>query len=69
MLEEADHQDALVTGDDVLGSVAMVHIKIHNRDAFESMALQRITRRNRHVVQKAEAHGFVTAGVVARRPH
>ena len=67
VLEDADHQDALVAGHDVLGAVAMVHVEIDDGHALEPAHLQRMPRGNRHVVVEAEAHGRVAGGVVAGR--
>ena len=69
MLEKAHHQDAVVARDDVLGAIAVVDVKVHNRHPFQAMALQRIFGGNGHIVEKAKAHGLVTAGVVPRWAH
>ena len=42
VLEDADHQHALVAGQDVLGAVAVVHVEVDDRHALEAVALQRI---------------------------
>ncbi|OQC04330.1 MAG: hypothetical protein BWX79_02517 [Alphaproteobacteria bacterium ADurb.Bin100] len=67
MLVETGHQDALVPGDDVFGAVAVVDVEVDDGHPLQPMALQRVLGRNRHVVEKAEAHRLVTARMMARR--
>ena len=69
VLVKAAHQDAVVAGHDVFGAVAVVHVKVDDRHAFQAVALQRVFGGHRHVVHKAEAHGLVACGVVARWAH
>ena len=69
VLEEAAHQHALVTGDDVFGAVAVVDIEVDDRHPLQAMHAQRMARRDGHVVEEAEAHRRVAGGVVARRAH
>ena len=69
MLKKTHHQDALVARHDVLGAVAVVHVKVHNRHPFEAMALQSIFGGDGHVVKKAKSHGLVSASVVTRWAH
>jgi hypothetical protein len=66
---ECSHQDALVSRHDVLGAVAVVHVKVDDRDPLEAMALQRVLRRDGDVVDEAEAHRLVSRGVVTRWSH
>ncbi len=46
-LEDADHQDAFVAGNDVLGAVAMVDIEVDDGDALEATDFERVSRRDR----------------------
>ena len=69
MLEEAHHERALVPRKNVLGAVAMMDVEIDHGHALELVALQRIFGRYRHVVEEAEPHGLVAAGMVSRRAH
>ena len=69
MLEKAHHQHPVVAAQDVFGAVAVVHVKVHHRHAFEAMALQRVFRRNGDVVENAKPHGLVAFSVVAGRAH
>ena len=54
MLEDADHEGARVARQDVLGAIAVVHIKVHHRHAVQVVALQRVFGSHRHVVEKAK---------------
>ena len=65
MLEEAAHQDALVTGHDVLGAVAVVHVEVDDGHALQPAHVQRVARRHGHVVEEAKTHGGVARRVVA----
>ncbi len=69
MLEKTHHQDAVVAADDVFRAVAVVHVEIDNRHAFEAVPLQCVFGRHRNVVEIAEAHGLVAAGMVAGGTH
>ncbi len=69
MLEEADHQYAVVTGDDVFGAVAVVHIEVDDGHALQAAHHQRVARGNRQVVDEAKANRSIARGVVARRAH
>ena len=64
VLEDAAHQDPIVTGEAILGAVAVVHVEIDNRHPLQAVALQRVFRGDGHVVEEAEAHGFATGGMV-----
>ena len=69
MLEDADHQHALVAGDDVLGAVAVVHVEIDDRHALQAAHIERVARCDRDVVEEAEAHRLIARRVVAGRAH
>jgi hypothetical protein len=69
VLEETGHQDARSPGHDVFGAVAVVHVEVDHGHPLQVVALQRVLGRHGHVVEKAEAHGLVTAGMVAGRAH
>ena len=69
MLEVADHQDAVVAGNDVFGAVAVVHVKVDDGDALQAVTRHGVLGGNRHVVEEAETHGLVAAGMVAGRAH
>jgi hypothetical protein len=56
VLEDADHQHALVVRDDVLGAVAVVDVEVDDRDALEPAHVERMARGDRDVVEEAEAH-------------
>ena len=63
------HQHAHVLLDDVLGAVAVMHVEIDDRHALQSPVLERMPRRNRDVVEEAEAHRACVLGMVAGRTH
>ena len=66
MLKETHHQYALIPLDDVLGAVAMVHIKVDDGNALQTMALQCVARGDSHIIEKAKTHGLIVAGMVTR---
>ena len=51
-----------------LRSIAVVHIKINDRDTLDGAVLKCVHGADRHVVQQAEAHCLLRFAVVARRP-
>ncbi|KAG1258326.1 hypothetical protein G6F65_015612 [Rhizopus arrhizus] len=69
MLEKAAHQHALVPGEDVFGAIAVVDVEVHDGHARQAVEVQRMTRRNGHVVQEAESHRLRSAGMVTGRTH
>ena len=68
MLEEAAHQHPLVARDDVLGTVAVVHVEVDDRHALRVIAVAGVMCGNRRLVEEAEAHGAARFRMVARRP-
>ena len=69
MLEDTDHEGARVARQDVLGAIAVVHIKVHHRHAVQVVALQRVFGSHRHVIEKAKTHRLAAGGMVARGAH
>ena len=69
MLEDADHQHAVVAGDDVLGAVAVVHVEVDDRHPRQAARVERMARGDGHVVEEAEAHRLVARGMVPGRAH
>jgi len=69
VLENAHHERARIAREDVLGTVAMVHVEVHHGHALQVVALQRVLGGNGDVVEKAKPHGLVARGVVAGRAH
>ncbi len=67
VLEEADHQHALVVGEDVLGAVAVMDVEVDDRDALEAVHVERAARRDGDVVDEAEAHRARARRVMAGR--
>ena len=67
MLEEADHEHAVVAGQDVFCAIAMVHVEIHHRHALEPSHIERMAGSHSHVVEEAKTHGLVVGGMVAGR--
>jgi len=61
-------EDVGVGVEHLLGAVAVMHVPVDDRDAVES-ARARVRRRDGRVVEEAEAHRLVRAGVVSRRSH
>ena len=69
VLKKPNHQHPLIAFKDVFSTVSVMHVKVNHRHAFEAMALQRITRSNGNVVEKAKTHGLVVAGMMTGWPH
>jgi hypothetical protein len=65
VLKKTHHQNVFVSGHDVLGAIAVVHVKVHNRHAFQAMVLDGVQGSNGHVVEKAKPHGLIATRVVA----
>ena len=69
MLVEAHHQDAFVPGHYIFRTVAVVYVEVDDRDPLQAVALERVLGSDRHVVEKAETHCMVAAGMVAGRAY
>ena len=65
-LMERDEEHRRIAPEDVLGSVAVVHVPVDDGDASRSHRAG-LRRRHRDVVEQAEAHRAGTHGVVPRR--
>src|SRR5579872_1882904 len=59
----------LVAPENVLRAVAVMDVEINNGDALGAMDGARVARRDRSVVEEAEAHRRLGLGVMARRAH
>ena len=68
VLEDGDHQDALVGAEDILGAVAVVDVEVHHRHAGKAADSQRMGGGDGQVVEEAEPHGAGALGVMTRRP-
>ena len=64
---ERDEEHRVVAAKDRLRAVAVVHVVVDDRDPREPELRLRVARRDRHVVEHAEAHRAVGEGVVAGR--
>ena len=69
MLETGAEQDPLVTLKDVLGAVAVVDIKVDDRDPFQAMFSHGMGGTDGDVVEEAKAHGTFALGMVPGRTH
>ena len=65
-LVERAEEDAVVVPEDRLRAVAVVDVEVDDRDALEAELALRRARRDRDVVEQAEAHRPVGQRVVAR---
>ena len=65
---EGHEEDRVVTGDDVLGAVAVMHVPVDDRDAMQPELRLCPACGDRHVVEQAEPHRPFALGVVPRRP-
>ena len=64
---QGDEQDRGIGVVDLLGAVAVVDVPVEDRHALEPVGLLRVAGRDRDVVEQAEAHRPIDAGVVAGR--
>ena len=67
ILMEADEQNAIVPNKRRLSSVAVVHVKIDDRNPADTMSLLQISRPDRNVGEEAKAHRPVRLGMMPRR--
>ena len=70
MLKKTRHQRPLVPvggAEHILGTIAMMHIEVDDRDPLKSLLFQRICCRNPDIVENAEAHGPDLSGMMAAR--
>ena len=54
--------------EDVLGSVAMMHIEVDNSNPIDAPLILKVAGGNGHVVEIAKPHGIGDLGMVSRRP-
>lgn len=69
MLERGAEQDALIPCDHVLGTVAVVDIKVDYGNPLQAPMFQRVQGGHGDRAEQAEAHGALPLGVVPRRTH
>ena len=62
-------EDIWIFVERVLGAVAVVHVPVENHHPLQALLGLEGPRRDRHVVEQAEAHGVIRLGVVARGTH
>jgi hypothetical protein len=69
MLVSGAEQHPFIVSEDILGSIAVMHIKIQDSHPAQAVALQCMCGCNRDVVYKAEPHRIRPACMMTRRPH
>src|SRR5882724_9881385 len=62
VLKRRNHQHSAIAREDILGSIAMVYVEIHDRDAIEAMDFKSMGGTHGDIVEKAEPHGMPAAG-------
>ena len=67
-LVDAREQHLVRRAEDVVRPVAVVDVPVEDEDAADAEGVERVTSRDRDVVEEAEPRRGVAAGVVARRP-
>ena len=65
---ERDEEDRVVAAEQFLGAVAVMDVEVDDGDSREPELLLGVPRRDRHVVDEAEAHRPPGERVVPRRP-
>ena len=68
-LKGRDHQDSLVTGQDVLTAIAVMNIEIDQGNALHAELVEGMADADRHVVEKAKAHRAAALGMVTGWAH
>ena len=68
-LMQRDEEHGVVVPEHCLCAVAVMHVEVDDRDAFEPEPTLRRTRRDRDVVEHAEAHGALGQSVMPGRSH
>ena len=69
VLEDAAHQDPIVTGEAILGAVAVVHVEIDDGHALQAVRLDGVHGGDTDVVEEAETHRVGLLAMVAGRAH
>ncbi len=69
MLEKAGHQHLLVVRKNLLGSIAMMHIEIDDRDTLETERVRCVACADSDAVEDAKPHRGRFARMVPRRTH
>lgn len=64
VLEEAAHKDTRVIGECGLGAITVMHIEIDHGHPLQTTR-QSMTSSHRHIVEEAETHGLIGAGMMA----
>jgi hypothetical protein len=68
LVRRAIHHGRVVP-ENVLAAVAVMHVEIDDRDAFRAVPFLRVARRDRDIVEQAEAHRRRGLGMMAGRAH
>ena len=66
---KAEVENPGIIFENVLGSVAVVHVPVNNRDPAKTMLCFEMHCRESNIVQQAESHGEIWFRVVSRRAH
>ena len=64
----AEKQNGRILVEDVLRAVAVMHVPVHDQDALQAVALDRVARPDCDVVEDAESHALFRARMVPGRP-
>mmetsp|Transcript_58624 Transcript_58624/g.188497 ORF Transcript_58624/g.188497 Transcript_58624/m.188497 type:complete len:270 (-) Transcript_58624:211-1020(-) len=66
---DAEEEDVRILREEVVGTVSMVHVPIHDGHALQAMPALQVPGCYSHVVEEAKAGGAVARGMVAGRSH
>jgi hypothetical protein len=69
VLEDSGHEHARVAGKNLFGAVAVMHVEIDDRHAFQAPGIEGMARRDGDIVEETETHRLRPLGVVSRRAH
>ena len=69
ILVRAEKENGRIIFKRVLGSVAVMHVPIHDQHALETVTRLKIARGNGHVIQETKSHGSIDFRVMPGRTH
>jgi hypothetical protein len=61
-------QHAGIVLEGMLGTIAMMHVPIHDQNALQAITFLSVTRRNGDIIEQAKSHGTLALGMMSRGP-
>jgi hypothetical protein len=69
MLKSGTKEYPFIISEHLFGAVALMYVEIEDSDALHAMALQRMSRTDRDVVEQAKTHGPIAFRMMPGRTH